>query len=36
MQTRPARDRGSGPKWGAIIGAIVLVILVILLLIWIL
>ncbi len=34
MQTRPARDRGSGPKWGAIIGAIVLVILVILLLIW--
>ena len=36
MQTRPARDSGSGPKWGAIIGAIVLVILVILLLIWIL
>ena len=36
MQTRPARDRGSGPKWGAIIGAIVLVILLILLLIWIL
>ena len=35
MQTRPARDRGSGPKWGAIIGAIVLAILVILFLIWI-
>lgn len=35
MQTRPARDRGSGPKWGAIVGAIIAVILIILLLIWI-
>ncbi len=36
MQTRPARDRGSGPKWGAVIGAILVIILVILFLIWIL
>lgn len=35
MQTRPDRDRGSGPKLAAIIGAIVAIILVILLLIWI-
>ncbi len=35
MQTRPARDRGSGPNWGAIIGGIIAVILIILLLIWI-
>ena len=35
MQTRPTRDRGSGAKWGAIIGAIVVAILIILLLFWI-
>ncbi len=35
MHTRPARDRGSGTKWGAIIGSIIAVILIILLLIWI-
>jgi flagellar biogenesis protein FliO len=35
MQTRPARDRGSGPKWGGIVGAIVAAILLILLLMWI-